>query len=51
MSFISSILVKAQAPEKAENKQDRNNERAAVISRLCDARGTEYRGLKQYRSL
>jgi hypothetical protein len=49
MSFISTILNKVQAPEKATTT--RSNDRAAVIDRLCEARGAEYRGLKQYRNL
>lgn len=52
MSFISSILIKVQATEKsAAGKQASSDKRAALINRLCDSLGTEYRGLKQYRSL
>lgn len=52
MSFISSVFTKAQGTEKiVTGKQASSDKRAALINRLCDSLGTEYRGLKQYRSL
>lgn len=51
MSFIASILTKVQASEKEVPAKQVRSDRAAIINHLCDTRGSEYRGLKQYRSL
>jgi hypothetical protein len=50
MSFISAVLVKTFEKISA-TKQATDAKRTAVINRLCDTLGTEYRGLKQYRGL
>jgi hypothetical protein len=52
VSSIHTNQVKIQASKKvALGIPARRQKRAALIERLCESLGAEYRDLKQYRSL
>ena len=52
MAVTATTTVRSKASKKvAPHAPSRRQERAVLINRLCESLGTEYRDLKQYRSL
>lgn len=52
MVATSPVSVNVKAPKKVSlGAASGKPERITLIDRLCNTLGTEYRGLKQYRSL